>query len=361
MKISKTKIFTILGLLLVLILTACSHQDVDRTNDKLEIKTNLKNMDIVFYKNRSSNYAIQFLAVSNKRLDEKDISFQSDDDTPIKFFMEKTTDMELDYYDYLVTKKLDWKEIAKSMLSNNPQEQAETGEKLNSYQEDYMNSDLGMKDYYTYIFTLNFDVLPETYNETSLIKTIIMKVKDQKFNLSVGNIELQKQGAQNNIDSIDQINAIGRVGKKVIPDVRKKYNEDISDWQFDVINDVKLQSIESLQKDIVIDKVTIRIKKQDGSELEKVFMKDTIELELKKGDKFTLNPVFEAKKTDQIIYHQTYNYKMHLLQNGIEKSAIVESGILSTTDTAYKILHEKDLFKEYQSYYQDFAQLVDKE
>lgn len=360
MKFTKIKI-VMSALLVSLVLSACSKQnndDVSSSKETIQIKTNLKNVDAVFYKNRSTNYAIQFIAVSNVKLNEKDISFKSDSTIPITFSMEEDSDMKSDFYDCLVSKKLDWKGIAKVMLSDNMNEQAKVGEELDSYRDEYLKSEMGMKDYYVYTFTLNFDITPEIYNENSSVKEIVMNVKDEKFTLSLGDIEFLKYEDKYDSNALKQMNALGRVGKKVIPTYDKEYQEDIEDWQFEALNDFKIQKIESLQKNISIEKTRIKIMKSDGSEIEKVFKDNDINLSMKKGDKFSINPSFKGQKSNDIIYHQTYNYELDIMNNNKEESIIVESGILSSTDTAYKILHEQDLLNEYLSYYNDYAKFA---
>lgn len=361
MKILRISMVIISSFLLTLSLAACSKKDKMKSlSNNLEIKTNLKNMDVAFYKNKSTNYAIQFLAVSNKKLNKNNISFKTDNSMLINFNMEDASDIKSDYYDYLITQKLDWKEMGKAMLSDNPEKLAEIGDKLNSYQEDYLKDGLSMENYHVYQFTLNFDVPSESKNETDIVKDIMMFVDNEKFTFEVGYIEFLKQEENGENESkVDQISAIGRVGKKVIPDVYKRYNEDINDWQFEVHDDVNIKNIDVLQKDMTIEDTTVRIKKKNGSVIEKVFKGGSINLNLKKGDKFIINPVFKKKKTNQIIYHQTYNYRICFENENDKDAIIVESGILSTTDTAYKIMNEDNLFEEYQSYYENFAKHIE--
>lgn len=359
MKIRNVMLMT--SLLALCTITACSSQPKPKPKTEakpLEIHTNLKNVDATFYQNKSTNYAIQFLAVSNEKLEEKDISFVSDNTMPINFEMSEKEDMKSEYYDCLVSKKLDFKALAKGYTSKDEQEVAKAKKKLEAYRSEYEDKELGMKDTFVYGFTLNFAITSIPFEETSVVKEITMKVKNQTFPLQVGQIQFVKDDGKEDDNCIEQVATLGRVGKKVIPDAHKAYQEDIDEWQFKVHEDCELQSIKSLQDGFTIPSVEVRIKKANGIQDTKTYHTTKLNLNLHKGDELTINPVFKGKKSNQIIYQQTYNYQMQVKHKNQTETKVIESGILATMDTAYKILHEQELEKEYQNYYNQFAQVI---
>lgn len=360
MKKMKILFVTILA---VSVLFGCSKEEVKK-KDELMIKTDLKNFDVSFYKNISTNFQVPITVVSNKKLDEKNISFHADEINISLVQMEdKTKDLSHNYYDYLVSKKTDWKQYATYSLSTDVKENLKATEMLGNAEDEYAKSTMDMEGYYTYEFILIFKADELASDEDTTVKKVIMKVNDKEFVLDVGNIAfLSIDAKQAYHEGFHQL-FIGEVGITTYPNIAKSYNPSFDGgWQFDIGEDVQLSNIVPVNKNASVESVSLNVLDIDKQTSEKKYKGGKVNLDLQKGEKLNLNPTITIKgKNDEIIYHQSYDYYIEYIINGKKSKCLIESGIVNTTVSGYEILHEDDLKKEYQNYYFNYVNKVQPE
>lgn len=335
-----------LGFFSLLLLVGCTNKDEEKEvikSTKLTVMSDLMNIDASFYKGQSMNYTIPCIIVTNQSLEGKDISFNSDINVPITFTMLETKEKHHDYNDFLVSKKLDWKDIANSLDEN----------KLSQFDGEYKTTDMGMKDLYVYEFELNVGDNMYSNDENHEIRTIKMMVDDEQFTFDIGRVQFIKQTNEATSDDLLQVNDLSQIGKKTIANPTKAYKDDKQDWLYKVDNDITITDIIPLIEGQEMMVETIHVKDQENNEKDIPWNNKPIKI--KKGSSMTIQPYFRMADNKEVIYHQSYDYKIMYTSGGKEYSHIMQSGIISTIQTAYKISNEKTLKTEYQTYYFDYA------
>lgn len=294
----------------LLLLFGCTNKDEEKEvikSTKLSVMSDLMNIDASFYKGQSMNYTIPCIIVTNQSLEGKE------------------------------------KDIANSLDEN----------KLSQFDGEYKTTDMGMKDLYVYEFELNVGDNMYSNDENQEIRTIKMMVDDEQFTFDIGRVQFIKQTNEATSDDLLQVNDLSQIGKKTIANPTKAYKDDKQDWLYKVDNDITITDIIPLIEGQEMMVETIHVKDQENNEKDIPWNNKPIKI--KKGSSMTLQPYFRMADNKEVIYHQSYDYKIMYTSGGKEYSHIMQSGIISTIQTAYKILNEKTLKTEYQTYYFDYA------